>query len=719
MTKFAFSVCLLIVITGTTFAADDLAQLERQLKEYLLTNKYSNLFDTINPEHDSDKFLKAGRFMKSMQSDGSWKSIDYTSKRRGGWPVNGHMSRVTTMAKAYCSRNSKYSQSSEMLGAIRKALQFWLENDFVSPNWWHNQIGVPREVGRTLILVGDRVPEEVVERSIEMVMARARIRMTGQNRIWLAGNVFMRGLLTDDAELVTKAANAIAAEVRVTTAEGVQPDWSFHQHGPQLQFGNYGLSYANDCAMWANILRGTRFAFDDAKIEILRNYLLNGQQWVVWNRSMDISACGRQLFPGQPRKKARLLAEIFPVMAAADKEHMAEYMAFTRRYLDDGTTENAFTGHKHFWRSDFTVHRRPDFYCSVKMCSPRVIGAESGNSENLLGYHLADGATYIYRNGDEYRDIFPVWDWRKLPGTTCLQSDEPLPQLSWSGYHNGSDFVGGVSDGNNGVTVMDYDRDGLRAKKVWFFHGDEILCLGAGISTDKDQYVVTTIDQCLLNGEAVVYGRDGSPMVGKHILGRPAWMWHNRIGYALLENSGVYVSADKQTGKWSSVYSAGSDKQVSKEVFRAQIEHGKAPQNASYAYKILPGVKPSTLLKGKIGELQVIANTENIQAATCDDWAGIIFHKAGSVKIPESPHTALDKPGLVMLERKGDTVNISVAEPTANKDIDSFKLTLSGKFEGENCTYDGENDVTSCLIELPTGKGQRGGSTFVSVKKLN
>ena len=36
--------------------------------------------------------------------------------------------------------------------------------------------------------------------------------------------------------------------------------------------------------------------------------------------------------------------------------------------------------------------------------------AECVNKENLLGEHLADGAAFTLIDGDEYRDIFPVWD---------------------------------------------------------------------------------------------------------------------------------------------------------------------------------------------------------------------------------------------------------------------------------------------------------------------
>jgi len=39
------------------------------------------------------------------------------------------------------------------------------------------------------------------------------------------------------------------------------------------------------------------------------------------------------------------------------------------------------------------------FAATLKMSSTRVIGAELVNSENLSGYHTADGALYLYREG--------------------------------------------------------------------------------------------------------------------------------------------------------------------------------------------------------------------------------------------------------------------------------------------------------------------------------
>ena len=70
------------------------------------------------------------------------------------------------------------------------------------------------------------------------------------------------------------------------------------------------------------------------------------------------------------------------------------------------------------WCSDIMVQRRPGYYTSARMYSTRTLNTDGYiNGENKKSHHLADGATYIFRTGEEYRDIFPVWDWKRIPGT--------------------------------------------------------------------------------------------------------------------------------------------------------------------------------------------------------------------------------------------------------------------------------------------------------------
>ncbi len=324
--------------------------------------------------------------------NGSWPGIDYTSKQRGSWPTVLHLSYINTFSKAYQKPGSAFYHDPEMREVILKALNYWLENDFQCPNWWYPEIGVPMQLAPILILMENDLSADQLLKGIQ-ILDRAKIRMTGQNKVWLSGNVLMKSLLLRDTETIRKAAQSIQEEMKVTLSEGIQPDGSFHQHGPQIQFGNYGLAYVGDMIKWIRMLRNTPFYFDESKLAILRNYLLDGQQWITWKNQMDISACGRQLFINAQTGKAQNLANDFSQMEALDPQSAQVYKK-ANRY------EN-LSGNKHFWRSDFQVQRTPDYYFSVKMCSERVLGAESCNSENIRGYYLGDGATYLYQSAKE------------------------------------------------------------------------------------------------------------------------------------------------------------------------------------------------------------------------------------------------------------------------------------------------------------------------------
>ena len=96
-----------------------------------------------------------------------------------------------------------------------------------------------------------------------------------------------------------------------------------------------------------------------------------------------------------------------------DGRRAGEFAALAERYNGSGS---AFTGSKHFWCSDYTAYHTEKFFISVHMKSKRTLPSECVNEENLLGWHLGDGATMLYQHGDEYEAIFPVWSWTRIPG---------------------------------------------------------------------------------------------------------------------------------------------------------------------------------------------------------------------------------------------------------------------------------------------------------------
>ena len=80
----------------------------------------------------------------------------------------------------------------------------------VCKNWWYNPIGVPRTLGPAFLLFEQEINKLEKQQAIK-VMEKAAFSMTGQNKVWLAGNVLIRALLQNDWELTRKAQEIITS----------------------------------------------------------------------------------------------------------------------------------------------------------------------------------------------------------------------------------------------------------------------------------------------------------------------------------------------------------------------------------------------------------------------------------------------------------------------------------------------------------------------------
>lgn len=682
------AVCLLVA--GAVWAADespDLTLLRRRLLDDHLAHP---------PAAKTLRHLAA-----SVRDDGSWPDIDYKNRQRGAWAPASHVRRIEQMVQGHKSPDSSLRGDPALGVAIHKALGYWLEHDLQCPNWWYNRIGVPWPMADILLMMGSDLTA-AERKGVAKIAGRAGLGMTGQNKVWVSGITFTRAVALGDAALAAKAVRAVTEEVRVTTAEGIQPDSSFHQHGPQQQFGNYGAAFASDMVRWAALLAGTDHALSREQLTILRDYLLEGSRWVVWRGTMDISGCGRQLFPGAPAGKGRHILNALRRMAAVDSERAADYLAFAEFSGSGGAKGKPLLGNRHFWRSDMMVQRRPGFSASVKMSSARVIGAETCNSENMLGYHLGDGATYVYRDGREYEDIFPVWDWRRLPGVTCVQG-WPKSLVPSTRRRNRGRFVGGASDGESGCAVMHYDRDGLTARKAWFFAGDAVVCLGTGIRTGEEREVTTAVNQCLLRG--TVHASTGKApetlAQGTREMRDVAWLHHDGIGYLFLAPARVTVRNAAQEGSWKRVRHVYADTPVRRDVFSVWISHGKRPQAGSYAYVMMPGASVKEMAAtAPAPDVRVVANTPELQAVGFARLGVVqaVFHQPGRCQVAAGKSIAVDVPCVVVLAERKDGLRLAVADPAQTAKAVRVTVSWGGRDES---------------VAVPLPRGGHAGQTVV------
>lgn len=643
------------------------------------------------------------RYVRAQRPDGSWPDIDYANTDRGGWRTYEHLGRTLNMARAYRATGHSMAGHASLDTAIVAAIEHWVKQDYVNSNWWYPQIGVPNALSPTLVLMGDAAPSELRDKAIEQILGRSKMGMTGQNKVWLAGIALMKGLLTDDPAMMSEARNRIFEELHVTTDEGIQPDYSFHQHGPQLQWGNYGAAFGADMIKWAGIFRGTDYALTPEQTDLLGSYLLEGTAWILWNGRMDISGCGRQIFRGSQTGKGRSAIRQLELMVEIDPARADAYRAAVARNRQGGN--NSLIGHKHFWRSDIGVHRRPTWYASVKMCSTRVIGAETCNSENMLGLHLADGVTYFQRTGREYKDLFPVWDWRRLPGTTCRQDDGTLVPSS-SRCRGRSDFAGGVSDGTRGVAAMEYVRNGLVARKAWFFLDNAVICLGAGITCDGPEMVLTSVNQCAANGSVAVSnsGRMSQLPEGGDITGAVDWVHHDGVGYLFLAPAKVVANVNTQRGTWHGVHHRESTQPVERDVFNLWIDHGARPHAAQYAYAVCPDVSVEAMQRFPVNPPATIVEQSKALLAISSGDGRLLqaaFFEPGEVTWGNGRTLSVDEPCLVMLDTTSEPACLCVSDPTQKRK--PVRVRLSGKYTADGATYDAATERTELLVQLPQG----------------
>ncbi|MGN0191694.1 MAG: polysaccharide lyase family 8 super-sandwich domain-containing protein, partial [Candidatus Cryptobacteroides sp.] len=470
-----------------------------------------------------------------------------------------------------------------------------------------------------------------------------------------SGNNLMKGLLTDDEPLVEEACRQIAEEIRIAdTDEGIQSDWSFHQHGPQIQTGNYGLAYADGLTFWMRVLKDSPYDFTSGQKDILTGFMKEGLCWSVWKGLMDPNHCGRQNFIDAGVGKAYALAVAASNMARASEEDSVFFANVAREILQSDKFSNTLVGNRYYDCSDCGIHRSREWYASVRMHSERTIGFEFTNRENTLANFSADGAVLAMVSGREYENIFACWDWRKVPGVTAYDDGKPIKcDDSIEGKRNGSAHVGGlVCDGVMAAT-MELDRDGLVALKSSFFFDDCVVALGCGISVaDSTDFVgvTTSIDQKLLDGK-VSRGRN--------------WVHNGRTGYLSLDGQSILHSKGRKKGDWGKIDPALSGVTDSRKVFSCWFEHGPHCRDASYSYMILPcadagmTARAAEELSSAGASVRVIRNDKACQAVSRHSTLVAVFHEAGTYHLDGQTFVA-ETPGIVMA---GPSGRKSVAVP--------------------------------------------------------
>ncbi|UNY98084.1 polysaccharide lyase 8 family protein [Zhouia spongiae] len=631
--------------------------------------------------------------LKKQRKDGSWQHIDYTITHRTLWDPLKHLNHLNQLAKAYIFPESSFYQDPSLHHALHIGLKYWYDSNPESNNWWFNQIAVPQRLGVILILLEkSNVPfdTELKHNLIDRMHRGDPKKWTGANKLDIALHYIFRGSLLRDKNVLKTGVDESFFPIRFTMKEGLQHDYSYHQHGPQLYIGGYGTVFIENEVLAATYVSGTSYALSGQKLKLLSDFILHTYLNTLQNGYMDFSVNGRSV-SRKNRLKGDAVINTLGKLKRIDPDREQEYTRAVSG-LKHRSEESKVNKHFHFWRSDYTLHNK-NYSFSVRTSSNRTSRTENGNEENLKAYFLTDGATNIRVQGDEYFNIFPVWDWNKIPGVTAPVLKEIPQRKAWQVLGT-SHFTGGISNGAYGSHTYRLDDYGIQAKKSWFFFDDEIVCLGTDIRSDSLKNVITTVDQALSPNSVSI--KEHRKI--KHITGGTFkfnndlnWVINNKIAYLFPEGGQLQFTKGFQKGNWHDINKTHPDKEVEKEVFTLWFDHGQHPDKATYKYIVVPGVSDrKELKKYRNKDIEILKNTPEVQAVKSNDLnlLQLVFFEAATFNHKDFK-VVVDKPCAVMIDYKDYRAPLLyISDPSQKNEfihlgIQFPKAKISDEFELE------------------------------------
>ncbi|MBR1565010.1 MAG: hypothetical protein IJ650_06665 [Paludibacteraceae bacterium] len=376
------------------------------------------------------------------------------------------------------------------------------------------------------------------------------------------------------------------------------------------------------------------------------------------------------------------------------------------------TSASTATFSKMLAAGDRLIHETGKFRFGLAMSSNRIGKFEGFSGNNMSGWYTGDGMTYIYTpdHREHWLRFFSFCNFYRMPGTTVdmiSRAADGAGIALFDNPPNAQDHVGGVTLNDKYATAaMSHvgAKSDLVAKKAWFCFDDEIVCLGAGICMSENRLVETIVESRGIDAPYYVDGIQGTT--------RKCWEEnHTNPQYAYIDQVGGYVFHEPCTlstyieqNKYISLY----------------IPHGKAPQNASYAYTILPKMTQEQVVSYAADKPVIILSNDTLSQAVWNkqnDIMAINFWKEDEVAAMHS-----DGAAIVMFRHTADTLHLAVSDPTWKRTTQQITLNgvytlLSDKPQGL-VTVNNDGSQTTITINCADRMGQGQQLILRTVKRM-
>ncbi len=678
-----------------------------------------------------------------------WNNLNKAANRTSLWSdlaisttksdsITPNYERLKTLAAAYATNGAGLKGNPALRDDLVSALQ-WLNTNHYNPsrrfydNWFPWHLAVPLNLVDIFACLHDGL-EPAVRNPLYTAYASAvdsyqatagpTFANTGANRVWRSRIDVGLGAALESATRLDAGRDKLSVVLPyVTSGDGFYADGSFIQHNTHSYTGGYGLYLIAELSAVLEAVAATPWTVTDPNLANVFRWVEEAYDPVMYRGAIMDLTRGREISRAGSTDHASghpTLTAIARVAQFADAGAAARFRSLVKGHIQSDAFRNylssaglaaaglvkpllddaaivgrpARVGCFVFAGMDRIVHHRGAWAYAVSLSSKRISKYEAINAENLRGWHLGDGAAYLY-TGDlaQYADQYwPTVNPYRLAGTTVdtrQRANAGTSNPNTTDPRTSKAWVGGSTVlGEFGSAGMDHEaaQSDLRAKKSWFFFDQEIVHLGAGIVTSaaNPNGVETIIENRLLgapgnNGSVAftVNGTSRAATVGvteslaaathAHLAVPMQAAYGNAdLGYYFPTAPDLQVLREIRTGSYNDINQGpftNSTRQT-RSYLTLWFDHGSqlTGAGADYAYVILPGATAAqTSAYSQSPDIEILANTTTVQAVRDRvlKATGVNFWTAASVT-----EISTDRPAsLTLLERSGQ-LHVGLADPT-------------------------------------------------------
>ena len=687
---------------------------------------------------------------------------------------------IKNIAKAYATPNTKYYKNPEIKKELIEYLDWLYDNAYheglpENGNWWQWELGIPKHLNDIMVLLYDDVPYEKrmkylkasqyfqpfaeysgVSPSASYSTSPDKRVSTGGNRIDTSIISFLRGVLMEDKVQVMDGAKAVAdVGEYVTTRDGFYKDGSFIQHGNVAYNGTYASVLFDGLGSVLWLATGTQFEVKDERIDNVYESILNGYKYLFINGGVNDSVSGRATSRDNSSDISRgkdLLTSLSLLSIGAGKEYQDEIKSLIKTVAlennsyntidkisnkiakaiirdiinDDSIKTLKVEGTKVYGAMDRAVsinEKGGKFVLS--MHSSRIANYETMNNENVKGWYIGDGMTYVYGTDSEtFTEYWPTVDRYHLPGVTNSLRERGDKSGERRGQTTSKAWVGGSCNGKEtfvGMDMISWNK-ATEMRKSYFMTDDGAILIAASNINSKDGEVHTTIDNRIIKDGKIIL--NGKEIKEDTVIENPQNISLNfnenykgeNIGYKIVYAPQLNLKKETRTGSWKNI-GGTSTEEITKDYFTAYINHGKNPKKSGFAYIILPMYTQEEVDNYDVSRFEIVKldKEAHIIKDKKSGVTGINFWKDSPTKeLGIKAYSTLS----VLLKENDEFLELWVSDPTQLANYKSV-LEVDGKYEViESSTENIQATTSEEKIKIKIDLRNNGASEYIKLKKL-